>query len=204
MTFAAAAALGYLLGSIPFGYLLGRWRAHLDIRRYGSGNIGATNVARLLGWKSGLATLALDAAKGALAVFCAGTLPGATLRTQLVAGLAAILGHLFPIWLRFHGGKGVATMFGVFAMVAWQATLATLALWVVVAAIWRYASLSSMIAAAALPLSIYWLYAPGHHPPLALSLTAAVVALLVLWRHRENLRRLVAGQEPRLRWKSGR
>jgi glycerol-3-phosphate acyltransferase PlsY len=198
VTLAVAIAVGYLLGSVPFGFLITRLTTGADIRRHGSGNIGATNVARLLGLGGGVATLLLDAGKGAAAVALARHLGSPSLELQVAAGLGAMLGHIFPVWLHGRGGKGVATMFGVFLMIAWEATLAALLLWVLAAALWRYASLSSLLAAVALPLLTYWLYAPGHHPPTVLSLGAAAAALLVVWRHRENLRRLLEGREPQL------
>jgi len=204
VTVAAAIAIGYLLGSVPFGFLIARLAAGADIRRHGSGNIGATNVTRLLGLGGGIATLLLDAGKGAGAVTLAGHLDGGSLDLQVAAGLAAMLGHIFPVWLRGRGGKGVATMFGVFLAIAWEATLADLLLWVAAAVLWRYASLSSLLSAAALPLLTYWLYAPGHHPPMTLSLGAAFAALLVVWRHRENLRRLLEGREPHLQLRARR
>jgi len=114
VTVAAAIAIGYLLGSVPFGFLVARLAAGADIRRHGSGNIGATNVTRLLGLGGGIATLLLDAGKGAGAVTLAGHLDGGSLDLQVAAGLAAMLGHIFPVWLRGRGGKGVATMFGAF------------------------------------------------------------------------------------------
>ncbi len=194
-------ALGYLLGSIPFGYLIARVAGGSDIRQTGSGNIGATNVARTLGLGAGVLTLLLDAGKGALAVWLAGRYGHGVASPLVFAGVAAILGHLFPVWLKFHGGRGVATAIGVFLMIGWIAVVVDLVVWVVAMIVWRYASLSSMLWAAALPLLMYWLYAPGLHPPPEISVGTVLAAILILWRHRENMRRLVEGTEPRMRFR---
>ena len=140
--------LGYLLGSIPFGYLLVRAMGGGDIRKVGSGNIGATNVARTSGWSVGVATLLLDAAKGFLAVWLTEHFTGGNIRFMMYAGLAAILGHVFPVWLKFAGGKGVATALGVFLAICWPATAAAALLFVLVVLFWRYVSLASISAAA--------------------------------------------------------
>jgi acyl phosphate:glycerol-3-phosphate acyltransferase len=190
-------ALGYLLGSIPFGYLLVRATGGGDIRFLGSGNIGATNVARTSGWSVGAATLVLDAAKGYLAVRLAGHFSGGNIRFMIFAGLAAILGHILPVWLRFSGGKGVATALGVFLAICWPALAAALVLFLLVAAFWRYISLASISAAAALPLLVYLLYAPGHAPPTAVSASTLVAAVAVIAKHRDNIERLLRGTEPR-------
>ncbi|HVB34624.1 MAG TPA: glycerol-3-phosphate 1-O-acyltransferase PlsY [Patescibacteria group bacterium] len=192
---------GYLLGSIPFGYLIGRFFGGHDIRREGSSNIGATNVARTLGLGAGLATLGLDAGKGACAVWLATRLNGDLSAPLAFAAIGAILGHLFPVWLRCRGGRGVATAIGAFLVIGWMATLADLLVWVVVMAIWRYASLSSILWAALLPLLMYWLYVPGHHPPQDISIAAVIAALLILWRHRPNLERLIEGSEPQMHFR---
>jgi glycerol-3-phosphate acyltransferase PlsY len=197
MNLLLAAAIGYLLGSIPFGYVIARIGGAGDIRRTGSGNIGATNVSRALGLGAGVATLLLDGGKGALAVWLAGRMGHGASAPLIFAALAAVVGHMFPAWLRFRGGRGVATAIGAFLVIGWMAVAADLALWVVAMTIWRYASLSSILWAAALPLAMYWLYAPGLHPPMDVSMGTVIVALLIIWRHRENLRRLIAGEEPR-------
>lgn len=189
--------LGYLLGSIPFGYLLVRATGGGDIRFIGSGNIGATNVARASGWSVGIATLLLDAAKGFFAVWLAGHFSGGNIRIMMFAGFAAILGHVFPIWLKFDGGKGVATALGVFLAVCWPALAAAVVLFFLVAAFWRYVSLASISAAASLPLLVYLLYAPGHAPPTAVSVSTLLAAVLVIVKHRDNIERLLAGTEPR-------
>jgi glycerol-3-phosphate acyltransferase PlsY len=197
MNILAAAAIGYFLGSIPFGYLIARFAGAGDIRRTGSGNIGATNVSRVLGFGAGIITLLFDGGKGALAVWLAGRMGHGAAGPIIFAGLAAVVGHMYPVWLGFRGGRGVATAIGAFLVIGWMAVLADLVLWVVAMLIWRYASLSSILWAAALPLAMYWLYAPGLHPPMEVSLGTAIVAFLIIWRHKENLRRLVGGEEPR-------
>ncbi len=189
--------LGYALGSIPFGYLLVRARSGGDVRAMGSGNIGATNVARTAGWSIGVATLLLDSAKGFLAVWLAGHFSGGNIRFMMYAGLAAILGHIFPVWLKFSGGKGVATALGVFLVISWAAVAAAVAIFAIVLLFWQYVSLASVSAAAALPLLVYVLYAPGHAPPVAVTAGTLLATVLVIVKHRKNLERLMAGTEPR-------
>jgi acyl phosphate:glycerol-3-phosphate acyltransferase len=193
----AFAVLGYLLGSVPFGFLLVRATGGGDIRFKGSGNIGATNVARTSGWSVGMATLVLDAAKGFLAVWLAQHFSAGNIRFMMYAGFAAIIGHVFPVWLRFEGGKGVATALGIFLAICWPAAAAAVLLFVLVAVFWRYVSLASISAAAALPLLVYLLYAPGHAPPTAVSVSTLLAAVLVIIKHRDNIERLMAGTEPR-------
>ncbi len=188
-------ALGYMLGSIPFGYLLTRAAGIGDVRDIGSGNIGATNVLRT-GHK-GLAalTLLLDALKGTAAVFIGhkiGALGGVAILASLIAGLGAFLGHVFPVWLGFRGGKGVATYVGVLFALNWQAGLAFCIIWLAVAVLTRYSSLSALVAALVAPVA---LFAMGD-PPAAL-LTALLSALLI-YKHRANIRRLAAGEEPKI------
>lgn len=189
--------LGYFLGSIPFGYLLVRATGGGDVRFIGSGNIGATNVARASGWSVGAATLVLDAGKGFLAVWLADHFSAGNIRFMMYAGLAAILGHMFPLWLKFEGGKGVATALGVFSMISWPALAAAVLLFILVFLFWRYVSLASISAAAALPLLVYLLYAPRHAPPAAVSASALAAAVMVIIKHRDNIERLLAGTEPR-------
>lgn len=196
--------LGYLLGSIPFGYLLVRARGGGDIRQMGSGNIGATNVARTSGWAVGVATLVLDAAKGFLAVWFTEHFSGGNIRFMMYAGLAAILGHVFPVWLKFAGGKGVATAMGVFVAICWPALAAGALLFILVVLFWRYVSLASISAAAALPLFVYLLYAPRHAPPTAVSVSTLVAAVVVIVKHRDNIERLIRGTEPRFELRSKR
>ena len=189
--------LGYFLGSIPFGYLLVRAAGGGDIRFVGSGNMGATNVARTSGWPVGVATLLLDTAKGFLAVWLSGHFSGGSIRIMMFAGLAAILGHVFPAWLQFKGGKGVAAALGVFLAICWTAAAAAVFLFLLVALFYRYVSLASISAAAALPLLVYLLYAPGHAPPTVVSVCTVLATVLVIAKHRDNIERLLAGTEPR-------
>jgi len=189
--------VAYLLGSIPFGFLLSKLRGIGDIRGTGSGNIGAANVTRVAGPAAGLMTLLLDAGKGYLAVWLAARVTGEDATAMVVAAVAAILGHLFPVWLGFRGGRGVATGAGVFLPFCWTAVLVALVIWLLVLLFWRYVSLGSVVATASLPLLIYLLYAPGHAPPHVISVGATLAAVLIVVRHRPNIERLIAGTEPR-------
>jgi glycerol-3-phosphate acyltransferase PlsY len=186
----------YLLGSIPFGLVLAKLLGR-DVRKSGSGNIGATNVARVVGPLAGLLTLVLDAAKGAAAVWLAARFSENSARWLIVAGLAALAGHCFPVWLRFRGGKGVATAAGVFGVLCPAALLGAVTLFIVVVIFWRYVSLASIAAAAAMPLLVYLLWAPRHAPPLAVTFGALAAALLIIYKHDGNIQRLVQGEEPR-------
>ena len=187
----------YVLGSIPFGYLAVRLAGGGDIRQRGSGNIGATNVTRVAGVVPGVVTLLLDAGKGYLAVWLAGRVTSGNIRWMIAAALAALLGHSFPVWLRFRGGRGVATGVGVFLPICWQAVVVAVAVWIAVLAFWRYVSLASVIAAASLPPLVYLLYAPGHAPPVAVSAGTSASMVLIIVRHRGNIMRLLSGTEPR-------
>ncbi|HUJ39582.1 MAG TPA: glycerol-3-phosphate 1-O-acyltransferase PlsY [Candidatus Acidoferrales bacterium] len=193
---------GYLLGSIPFGYLVVRVTKGKDVRAAGSGNIGATNVNRVAGAGAGIVTLLLDVAKGYAAVWLAQRVSGGEVAWMAAAGLGAVVGHLFPVWLRFRGGKGVATAVGVFVPLCWMAVAAAAVVWLVVVSIWRYVSLASVVAAAVLPVCTYLLYVPGTHhaPPVSVSLATALVSILIIVKHRENVRRLLAGSENRLKF----
>jgi glycerol-3-phosphate acyltransferase PlsY len=182
----------YLLGSIPFAFLVPRYLGGVDVRRAGSGNVGATNVWRTTRLSLALLVLLLDAGKGALAVLAVRLL-GAPSGLQVVAGLCAIAGHMYPVWLGFQGGKGVATTGGVFAVIAPLATLGATAVFLAVAWASRYASVASMSAAVALPAGAWLL--PGVREA---TLAASVAAVLVLWRHRDNMVRLRSGAEPRI------
>ena len=184
------AAIGYLLGSIPFGMVLARVMGLGDLRQIGSGNIGATNVLRTGNKRAAAATLLLDGAKGAVAVLLARAFAGED--AAQAAGLAAFLGHLFPVWLKFRGGKGVATFLGLFLALAWPVGLALCGTWLVVALIFRFSSLAALSAATFLPV---WLIVLGHAQAFALGL---IMMVLIVYRHRPNLARLRAGEEPRI------
>ncbi|NGO53236.1 glycerol-3-phosphate 1-O-acyltransferase PlsY [Allomesorhizobium camelthorni] len=185
----AALAFGYLLGSIPFGLLITRAAGLGDVRNIGSGNIGATNVLRT--GNKGLAalTLVLDALKGTAAVLIAG-IYGPEL--ALVAGFGAFLGHLFPVWLRFKGGKGVATYLGVLAGLAWKVALVFAAVWLAVAFLMRYSSLAALIASVAVPLTLFYLGRVDY------AVLFAVMTAIVFIKHRANISRLLAGTESRI------
>jgi acyl phosphate:glycerol-3-phosphate acyltransferase len=188
---------GYLLGSIPFGLLLTKLFGGGDVRKAGSGNIGATNVTRVVGPLGGILTLVLDTAKGAAAIWLAGRLTNESATWMMIAAFAVLLGHCFPIWLRFKGGRGVATALGVFLVLCPLAAIGALVLFVLCVAYWRYVSLGSVAAAAAMPLLIYFLWAPRHAPPIIVDIGTLAIALLVIYKHDGNLQRLVEGTEPR-------
>ncbi|MCK9918665.1 glycerol-3-phosphate 1-O-acyltransferase PlsY [Microbacteriaceae bacterium K1510] len=194
MTLLFAALFGYLLGSIPFGLVITRAAGGPDVRTIGSGNIGATNVLRTGRKGLAAATLLCDALKGTVAVLLAGSYAGH--EAALAAGLGAFLGHLFPVWLKFKGGKGVATYIGLLIGLYWPAMLIFCGIWLVVAFVSRYSSLSALIASALTPLALYLLGQP----------TTAVLFLLLtvlLWiMHRANISRLLAGTEGKIGAKS--
>lgn len=216
--------IGYLLGSIPVGYLLANYAGIGDLRASGSGSTGATNVVRHAGWRLGLLTVVLDGAKGALAAWLpfviarlanpqwllnsyfgemekVGTPDFSSLHDYIaamalfygsIAALAAIIGHIFPIWLRFKGGKGVATYLGTLLVLAPGLGLAAMAIWLAVALIFRLSSLASILSVCALPIVAYLMYDMKRLPYLLLA------ALLLLFTHRANIGRLVSGREPRI------
>jgi glycerol-3-phosphate acyltransferase PlsY len=188
---------GYLLGSIPFGVIVTRLGGAGDVRKIGSGNIGATNVLRTGRRDLALLTLIGDGGKGAVAVLLAGWIFKSA-EAAAIAGGAAFLGHLFPVWLRFKGGKGVATFFGVLIAIAWPAGLLAGATWILIAAIFRMSSLAALTAAALAPL---YVFLTGQTPEAKLWL-AAFMAVLIFVRHHENIARLLKGEEPRLGAKS--
>ena len=191
----AAIAAGYLLGSIPFGLILTKLAGLGDVRSIGSGNIGATNVLRTGSKKLAAVTLLLDALKGTAAVILGhwiGAQGGVAILASLVAGLAAFLGHLFPVWIGFKGGKGVATYIGVLLGAAWKLALVFCAIWLAIAFTTRYSSLSALAAAVITPLVAWFMDSP------ALGLLAALMSVLLLWKHAPNIRRLMSGEEPRI------
>ena len=185
-------ALGYLLGSMPNGYLAGRWLKGIDLRQCGSGSTGATNVLRNVGKGPALVVFLLDVGKGALAVLLAKSF-GLNDWVQVLAGLAALAGHIWPVWLGWKGGKAVATGLGMFLGLAWPVGLACFGLFMAVISISRIVSLSSVVAAIGLP--VLMLISGGSSAYLVVSLVAS---LLVLWRHRSNIKRLLAGTEPKI------
>ena len=197
-TLALVAAGGYLLGSIPFGVILTRAATGQDVRGIGSGNIGATNVLRTGRKDLAIATLLLDAGKGAVALLIARALFDSDL-AGAIAGGAAFLGHLFPVWLGFKGGKGVATFFGLLIAAAWPLGLMAGATWILAAALFRISSLSALIASAAAPvyalLPLAALGLPAPQPILVLSIFTGV---LIWIRHHQNIARLLKGTEPRI------
>jgi glycerol-3-phosphate acyltransferase PlsY len=195
MTLALVFLLAYLVGSIPFGVLITRALGLGDLRSIGSGNIGATNVLRTGNKAAAAATLLLDAGKGALPLIVARETAGET--AALVDGLGAFLGHLFPVWLRFRGGKGVATFLGIMLALAWPAGLGACAVWLATALVTRYSSLAALLAAASTPL---WLMLLGRAEAAWL---AVALAALVFIRHHGNIGRLVRGTEPRIGQRRG-
>jgi len=185
-----ALAIGYLLGSIPFGLVFAFASGAGDVRKIGSGNIGATNVLRTGRKWAAAATLLCDGLKGAIAVlFVRAYLPPGC---EIFAALAAVLGHIYPVWLKFKGGKGVATFIGVTTALYWPVGLLVAASWLLAALIWRISSLSALIAIALSPIYFFVLGRHEYAP------VAALLAVLIFYTHRENLRRLLAGVEPRI------
>jgi glycerol-3-phosphate acyltransferase PlsY len=186
-----ALAAAYLIGSIPFGFLLVRWKRGADVRSVGSGNIGAANVLRTSGWAAGVATFLLDVAKGYAAVWLAGRVTGENLPWMCAAALAGLAGHAFPIFLNFKGGKAMASFTGAFLYLTPIATLPVLVVFLVTATCTRHISMGSILAAATLPLAV-WLIL---HPPLPVLVTALLAGGFVVCRHRDNIRRLRDGTE---------
>jgi glycerol-3-phosphate acyltransferase PlsY len=184
--------LGYLAGSIPFGFLIARVSKGVDVRQAGSGNIGATNVLRVVGSGAGALTLALDALKG-WAPVALSKLLGSSEMLVATVGLAAFLGHLYPLFLGFRGGKGVATALGVLLALFAKIAFLIVGVWLVIAAVFRYSSLAALIAAIASPLLVWAL--DGRPPYVGLSI---IICGVILIRHRENLGRLIAGEEGKI------
>ena len=190
----ATAVIGYLLGSIPFGLLLTRFAGLGDIRQIGSGNIGATNVLRTGSKTLAALTLALDLLKGAAAPLIGGVW---SWQAGLAGGAAVVIGHMYPVWLGFRGGKGVATAFGVLIVIAWPVAVFAFLVWLAIAVIFRYSSLAALIAAIAAAAVAAFLV----EPPRAAIIT--VIAFLVIVRHHDNIRRLAAGTESRISFGKG-
>ncbi len=185
--------LSYLIGAVPFGLFFSKMFSNIDVRSVGSGNIGATNVLRAAGKKAAILTLLADSLKGALPVLAVKFI----FQDDAIAGLsgaAAILGHNYPVYLAFKGGKGVATSFGVVLAVAPWIGLACMIAWLIVALIWRYSSLSALIAFALFPVFTFIIY-PGSKP---IGLLSLFVFGMIYYRHRENIKRLIAGNEPKI------
>ncbi|WP_373085731.1 glycerol-3-phosphate 1-O-acyltransferase PlsY [Sneathiella sp.] len=203
----AAVIVGYLIGSIPFGLVLTKLAGHGDVRNIGSGSIGATNVLRTGNKGLALATLLLDGGKGAIVVILANIY--FTQDFAVLAGGGAFLGHLFPIWLRFKGGKGVATFIGVMLAICWPAGIAVVLTWLAVAVTFRYSSLSALVSAALSPLYTYLLMRLSplggvYYGDLQLIEFTAFMALFIFIRHHQNIARLLKGEEPRIGEKKSR
>ena len=203
LTLAGLLVGSYLLGSIPFGYLAARF-VGIDIRQAGSGNVGATNVVRVLGKKYGYPVFALDVLKGFVPAKISMLLaPGVPPQWNspeifgILAAIASVLGHLYPLWLKFKGGKGVATSAGALLALTPTATLVGVGIWIIVFWLSGYVSLASMVAAIVLPIVILMLRSQDQNRGNPLVCTAACVAAIVIWRHRSNLNRLIRGTEPR-------
>jgi len=195
----------YLLGSVPFGYLAGRLKG-IDIRRAGSGNVGATNVVRVLGKEYGYPVFALDFLKGFVAVTISMLIvPRRPPEWQspeifgILAAICSVLGHSYPVWLKFKGGKGVATSTGALLALAPLATLVGIVIWTIVFWLTRYVSLASITAAFVLPIIILLVSSHDENNGMLLVYSSACVAAIVIWRHRSNLSRLIRGTEPRFR-----
>jgi acyl phosphate:glycerol-3-phosphate acyltransferase len=195
-----AIVVAYLVGAIPFGYLLVRWKTGEDVRAKGSGNIGATNVLRTTGRASGVATLILDIAKGVFAVWVADRFSGGSPVWMSLAALAVMTGHAFPVFLKFQGGKAVASFIGAFLYLTPIPMLAALIVFLIVVAATRQISMGSIVAAGSLPLAT-WLI---EHPPAIVILAALVAAGFVIYRHRENIDRIRTGTERAFRFGNSR
>jgi acyl phosphate:glycerol-3-phosphate acyltransferase len=193
--FAIAALGGYLLGSVPFGLVLTRMAGLGDIREVGSGNIGATNVLRTGNKPLALATLICDSGKGGAAVYLASVFIG-YFEMALVAGVMAVVGHNFPVWLRFKGGKGVATTFGMLLVAIAPVGLAACLTWLATAVIFRFSSLAAIVALAVAPLYAWILIPEPANVPSTMA--ATFIALLVIYRHKTNIARLYRGEEPKI------
>ena len=194
MTGPLSVLIAYFLGSIPFGYLFVRWQRGIDVRTTGSGSIGATNVMRNLGFIGFVATFLLDFAKGAAAVLLASHLTSAAPHWVAAAAVASIAGHCFPVYLKFRGGKGIATAGGAFAVLVPIHVVVVLGIFALVVSIWRYVSLGSIISAAAFPVLLFVF--DGSSPPIVTG--AAISAAMIIARHHSNIRRLLNGTESKV------
>lgn len=190
----------YLIGGIPFGYLLVRWKTGQDVRSFGSGNIGATNVDRVAGRATGLVTLFLDILKGWFAVWLAAWLTDQNDLWMSAAALAVVFGHAFPAMLKFKGGKAVASFVGAFLYLCPIALLGTVIVFIVTVAVSRHISLGSIIGAATFPLAVYLI----QHPPFSVLIAAIIGATLIIWRHKSNIVRLRTGEENVFRLRGSR
>jgi glycerol-3-phosphate acyltransferase PlsY len=197
MNGAISLVVAYLLGAIPFGYLLVKFKSGQDVRTMGSGNIGATNVLRTTGRKLGILTLLLDIAKGALAVYIAARLTGDDPLWTSLAALTVMFGHAYSFLVGFKGGKAVASYVGAFAFLTPLPLLATTILFVAIVAVTRYISLASIIGAGLMPLGV-WLI---MHPPWPVTAAAVVAGVFIIYRHQSNIQRIRAGNENQFRWK---
>jgi acyl phosphate:glycerol-3-phosphate acyltransferase len=191
-------AAAYLMGSLPTALLVVWVIAGKDVRRLGSGNIGATNATRAAGLQVGIVVTLVDAGKGALSVWLM-TIFDPTSGWIAAAMLAAVLGHCFPVWLRFRGGKGVATLFGALLVLMPSSTLVAAGVWLVVLVLWRYVSLASLLATAVVPVLVAFI----DRPPGVLQGAVVAAAVLVILRHRDNLRKLTEGVEPKIGRRQG-
>jgi glycerol-3-phosphate acyltransferase PlsY len=191
MTLALVLIAAYLIGGIPFGYLLVRLKSGRDVREMGSGNIGATNVLRTTGRGLGFLTLLLDIAKGAFAVWLADRYLNGSPQAMALTALAVMAGHAFPVFLKFRGGKAVASFVGAFLYLTPVPLMAVLIVFAIVVAVTRYISLGSVLAAGFFPVSVFLI----DHPPAAVLLAATVAGAFIVWRHKANLQRIHAGSE---------
>jgi glycerol-3-phosphate acyltransferase PlsY len=186
-----AAAIAYVLGAVPFGYLLVKWKTGSDVRASGSGNIGATNVLRTTGRAAGVATLLLDVAKGYLAVWIAGRLSGGDQAIESLAALAVMMGHAYPVFLKFKGGKAVASFVGAFLCASPVALVAVLVVFTVVVAWTRHISMGSIVGAVTFPLAVWLIQKPGP----AMMAASLVAGGFIIYKHKSNIERLRAGTE---------
>lgn len=191
MTPVLALLAAYIVGAVPFGYLLVRWKTGRDVRTIGSGNIGATNVVRTTGRALGIVTLLLDIAKGFFAVWLAARLTNGNLLWMSMAALAVMAGHAFPVFLKFRGGKAVASFIGAFLYLTPLPLAAVLVVFVVSVAVTRYISVGSVLAAGSFPLAVWIIL----HPPTPLLAAALLAGAFIVWRHKSNIERLRAGKE---------